>query len=143
MRSDDLHVLSDQQLLDRTRALVAERNRIDAELARTVRVAGNRQAFESDGMTSARSWLRGHCRLSPAAAAQVLRNARALEQLPAVAAAHAAGDLTADQVTVIGKITAPRYVALIAEQNGDLAGIGAVLADFAAAHRHEELSRVV
>src|SRR3954452_17012984 len=94
-------------------------------------------------MKSAQSWLRGHARLSAAAAAQLVRNGRALEQLPAVAAAHAAGDLTADQVAVIGRITAGRSVALIAEHDGDLAGIAAVLADFAAGHRHEELARVV
>src|SRR3954452_25248460 len=105
----EFHALTDQQLLDRTRALVAERNRIDAELARTVRVAANRQAFERDGMRSAQSWLRGHARLSRAAAAQVVRNGRALEQLPAVAAAHAAGNVTADQVSVIALLTAPRY----------------------------------
>src|SRR3954452_25235235 len=143
MRSDDLHVLSDQQLLDRTRALVAERNRIDAELARTVRVAENRQGFAADGMTSTRSWLRGHGRLSGGAASQVVGNGRVLEQLPAVAGAHAAGTITADQVSVIGKITAPRYAALIADQDGDLAGIGEVLAGVAGSQRHEELARVV
>jgi hypothetical protein len=94
-------------LLERTRQLVAERNRLDAELARTVRRAENEQAFAGDGMTTAQSWLRGHCRLSAAAASQVVRNGRVLEQLPAVAEAHAAGQITADEVAVIGKITAP------------------------------------
>src|SRR4051794_20300967 len=106
---EDLHAFTDEELLDRTRDLVAERNRIDAGLARTVRVAANRQAFERDGMRSAQSWLRGHCCLSQRSASQVVRNGRALEQLPAVAAAHAAGEITADQVDVIAKVTAPRY----------------------------------
>src|SRR4051794_7695189 len=143
MCSRNLQAVSDEELLEHTRALVAERNRLDAELSRAVRAAENRQAFERDGMTSAQSWLRGHCRLSPSAASQVVRNGRALEQLPAVAAAHAAGEIGADAVAVIGRITAPRYVALIAEQDGDLAGIGAVLAAFAGVHRHEDLARVV
>ncbi len=138
----DLHGLTASELLDRTRALVAERNRIDAELARTVRVADNRQAFAGDGMATAQSWLRGHCRLS-GAAAQVVRNGRVLEQLPAVAAAHAAGELTADQVAVIARITGRRPAALIAQRDGDLAGIAGVLARFAAGHKHEELVRLV
>ncbi|WP_448626172.1 DUF222 domain-containing protein [Geodermatophilus sp. URMC 64] len=143
LQDGDLHGLTAPELLDRTRALVAERNRIDAELARTVRVADNRQAFAGDGMATAQSWLRGHCRLSGAAASQVVRNGRALEQLPAVAAAHAAGELTADQVAVIARITGPRAAALIAQRDGDLAGIAGVLARFAAGHKHEELVRLV
>src|SRR4051812_24640935 len=143
MSSDDLHALSGQQLLDRSRDLVAERNRIDAELARTVRVADSTQAFARDGMATAQSWLRGHCRLSRSAAGQVVRNGRALDQLPAVAAAHATGDVTADQVAVIGLLTAPRYAALLAAQDGNLAGIATVLAGFAATRRHDELAKLV
>ncbi len=130
-------------LLDRTRALVAARNRIDAELARTVRQAESQQAFAHDGTNSPQSWLRGHTRLSAGAASQVVRNGRALDQLPALAAAHASGAVTGDQVAVIGRITAPRYLRLLAEQGGDLAGIDQVLAGFAATRRHEELARLV
>src|SRR3954447_22201875 len=143
MRSNDLHALSDQQLLDRTRALVVERNRIDAELAHTVRVAENRQAFQGDGMATTQSWLRGHCRFSASAASQVVRNGRALEQLPAVAAAHAAGMITADQVAVIGLLTAARYAALVEARGGPVAGVAEVLAPFAATQRHDDLTRVV
>src|SRR3954454_17057981 len=139
----DLHALSGPQLLDRMRELVEVINRAQAQLARTVRTAENRQAFEHDGMKSAQSWLRGHCRLSVSTASQVVRNGRAMEQLPGVAEAHAAGTLTADQVSAIGKITAPRYLRLIAEQDGDLAGIAEVLTRFATTHKHDELARVV
>ena len=48
------------------RSLVRARNRIDAELARTVRRADLTQAAEHDGLKSMRSWLRGHARLSDA-----------------------------------------------------------------------------
>src|SRR3954451_3325089 len=104
LAADDLHGQG-PALLDRTRALVSAINQLAAELARTVRAAECQQAFEHDGMKSAQSWLRGHCRLSNNAASQVVRNGRALEQLPAVAAAHAAGEITGDQVAVIGQIT--------------------------------------
>jgi Domain of unknown function (DUF222)/HNH endonuclease len=140
---DDLHTLSAPELLDRARSLVTVINRAQAELSRTVRRAELAQAFEHDGMKSPQAWLRGHCRLSPAAAGQVVRNGRALELLPAVAEAAAAGQVTAEQVTVIGKITTPRNLALLAEQNRDLAGIGQVLAEFAATRAHDELARLV
>src|SRR4051794_2211466 len=140
---EDLHALTDQQLLDRTRQLVEQQNRIAAELSRTVRAAENRQAFAADGMASAQSWLRGHCRLSRSAASHLVRNGRVLEQLAVVDEAHAAGDVTADQVSLIGLLTAPRYAALLAEQHGDLAGIAAVVTRFAAAHRHDQLATLV
>src|SRR3954467_11028818 len=95
-------------LLDRTRDLVAFRNRIDAELARTVRIADGKRAFATDGMATAQSWLRGHGRLSKAAASQVVRNGRTLEVLPAVAEAQVAGEITADQVSEIAKIVSPK-----------------------------------
>src|SRR4051794_26149406 len=139
----DLHALSDEELLDRSRRLVERQNRIAAELARTVRAADNKQAFERDGMKSAQSWLRGHCRLSRAAASQVVRNGRALEHLPAVGAGHADGDLTADQVSLIGLLTAPRCVASLEAQDGDLAAIADVLARYATVRRHDELTKLV
>jgi hypothetical protein len=46
---DDLHALDDGALLDRIAELIGERNRIDAELTRTIRVADARQACEHDG----------------------------------------------------------------------------------------------
>jgi hypothetical protein len=143
MPSDDLHALSGPELLDRTRDLVAERNRIDAELARTVRVADSKRAFAGDGQRTAASWLRGHCRLSKQAASQVVRNGRALEQLPAVEEQHAAGALTADQVEVIAQITAPKYARLIDAHGGTVAGVGEVLTRFAVAQPHDKLTRLV
>src|SRR5436190_12058484 len=89
LTDDELHALSGPELLDRTRDLVEVINRAQAELARTVRVADSQQAFAGDGMKTAASWLRGHCRLSKSAASQLVRNGRALEHLPAVEEAHA------------------------------------------------------
>src|SRR3954449_12781785 len=95
LAADDLHVMVAPQILDRTAELVRARNRIDAELARTVRVGDLTQAPEHDGQKTMRSWLRGHCRLSPGAAGQVVGAGRVLEQLSAVAAAFADGQVTA------------------------------------------------
>ena len=140
---EDLHALTGPQLLHRTAELVEQQNRIAAELARTVRTAENEQAFHADGMATAQSWLRGHCRLSGTAASRVVRNGRTMEQLPAVAAGHAAGQITADQVDAIGKITGPRPVALAAAQGVDLAGTAAVMARFAATQPHDDLVKLV
>src|SRR4051812_29677041 len=140
---EDLHALSGPELLDRTRDLVEVINRAQAELARTVRVADSKQAFAGDGMKTAASWLRGHCRLSKAAASQVVRNGRALEQLPAVEEAHAAGALTADQVSVIAEIVAPAAVALAAAQGVDLAETAAILTGLGAGAPHEDLRKAV
>ncbi|WP_369257328.1 hypothetical protein [Geodermatophilus amargosae] len=63
-------------------ALVAERNRIDARLARSVRAAELSQAPERDGQRSMASWLRGHCRLSPAEASRLVGNGRCRSTCP-------------------------------------------------------------
>src|SRR4051812_5601500 len=105
--ADDLYEMPAPGLLDRTRALIAQRNRIDAELARTVRRAELAQAPESDGLKSMAGWLRGHCRLSTAAAARLVRVGRAMEQLPALAAGCAEGSVTGDQASEIAEITKP------------------------------------
>src|SRR4051812_6816342 len=117
------------ELLDRTAALVAARNRIDAELARTVRRAELAQAPEHDGLKTMQSWLRGHARLSPAAAGQLVRNSRALEFLPAVAAGCAAGVITAEQVGVLAPVTRPETLGAAADQGVELAEGDGVLAD--------------
>jgi hypothetical protein len=99
-------LVTDEQVLDRTALLVAVCNAADAELTRTVRRAETMQAAERDGLKSMRSWLRGHLRLSARAAARIVGNGRALERLPAVAAAFAAGAVTAEQVVVIAPVAA-------------------------------------
>ena len=73
LAAEDLHAMVAPQLLERTAELVRARNRIDAELARTVRRAELAQAAEHDGLKSMASWLRGHARLSAAAAAGLVR----------------------------------------------------------------------
>jgi hypothetical protein len=131
------------QALDRTALLVAVRNATDAELTRTVRRAENMQAPERDGLTSMRSWLRGHLRLSAREAARIVGNGRALEQMPAVAAAFAAGSVTAEQVAVIGPVAAVDVQAEAVGQGVDLAAVDAMLAEVATMQVHAALASVV
>src|SRR3954465_2923951 len=121
LASDDLHAMTAPELLDRTAALVAARNRIDAELARTVRRAELAQAAEHDGPKPRAWWLRGQPRPSPTAAGQLVRNGRALESLPAVAAGCSAGLITAEQVGVMAKVTRPEQLSAAADQGGEIA----------------------
>jgi hypothetical protein len=143
LASDDLHALGSAALLDRTAELVRAANRIAAELARTVRVADLTQAPEHDGMKSMQSWLRGHGRLSPGAARQLVRSGRVLEQLSAVAAAFADGQITAEQVAVVAPVVTPENTAAAAEQGADLGEVDAVLAETAATRQHAHLGQVV
>src|SRR4051812_50111084 len=92
LAADDLHALGAGGLLDRTAELVRAANRIQAELARTVRIGDLTQAPEHDGQKTMRSWLRGHCRLSPGAAGQVVRAGRVVGQPPAGAPGVARGE---------------------------------------------------
>jgi hypothetical protein len=143
LAADDLHAMGSAALLDRTAELVRARNRIDAELARTVRVADLAQAPEHDGLRTMQTWLRGHSRLSSAVATQVVRAGRVLEQLPAVAAAYDDGQVTAEQVAVVAPVVASKNIAAAADLGVDLAEVDRVLAETAATRQHAHLGQVV
>ncbi|MGY1728115.1 DUF222 domain-containing protein [Geodermatophilus sp. SYSU D01062] len=135
--------LSGGDVLDDLAALVAERNRIDARLARAVRAAELEQAPERDGLRSMASWLRGHCRLSVAEASRLVRNGRALEHLPALAEAHDAGLVSAEQVAVAARAVTPERLVSALEQGVDLAVIDAVLTGVAVERAHADPVQVV
>ena len=143
LAGDDVSSLAPRAQLEEIRALLEARNRIDAQLARRVRVAEAQQACEDDGAKSMRSWLRGHGRLSAGAAGQMVRTGRALDHLPAVAEAFAAGAVTAEQVAVIAPVvTEQRRTAALA-QDVDLAELDQLFAAVAAGRDIAQLARVV
>ncbi|MCU1615375.1 MAG: endonuclease [Frankiales bacterium] len=142
LAAEDLSGLVGPPLLDRTAELLSARNRIDAELARTVRECELTQAPQFDGLASMASWLRGHARLSPVAAARLVTNGRALERLPAVAGGCADGLVSAEQVSVIAPLVAPEHLAAATAQGVELAGVDATLAEVAATRPSAELRRV-
>ncbi|WP_106275754.1 HNH endonuclease signature motif containing protein [Geodermatophilus tzadiensis] len=135
--------LSDGELLDAIAAAVAARNREDARLARLVRAAEHRQAAEHDGLKSMRSWLPGHCRLPAAAAARIVGNGRVLEHLPALAEAHDAGLVSAEQVAVAATALTPERLQTAAEHGVDLSEIDAVLTGAAIEQRYADFVTVV
>ncbi|MGY1672290.1 DUF222 domain-containing protein [Geodermatophilus sp. SYSU D00710] len=130
-------------VLDDVAALIAERNRIDAALARRVRAAELSQAPERDGQKSMASWLRGHCRLSSAAASRLVTNGRALEHLPALAEAHDAGWVSAEQVAEAARVVTPQRRAAAAAQDVDLAAMDAALTQVALDCPHADLAQIV
>jgi hypothetical protein len=143
LAADDLHSLSDREKLDRTTLLAVARNRLDAEFARTIRSADVTEACEDDGIKTMASWLRGHCRLSPAEAFRIVRRGRVLDHLPSVAAAFADGMITAEQVTVAAQVARPEHVSAAAVQDVDLTQIDVALAQVAMSRPHADLGKVV
>ncbi len=143
LAADDLHAAFAPQLLDRLRGLLAAQNRLAAEITRTVRECELTQASEHDGAKTMASWLRGHGRLSPGAAARLVATGRALEHLPAVAAGFADGVVTAEQVAVIALVAKPEYLAAAAAQDVEVAGVEAALVEIAATRPYTDLAKVV
>ncbi len=130
-------------LLERLEPLLVATNRLAAEVARTVRQCEVAGASEHDGKASMASWLRGHHRLSAGTANQLVRNGRALEQLPALAAAAAAGGATPEAVSVIAPVASAENLAAAQEQGVDIGGVEAALAQVAMTRPHAELRQVV
>ncbi|MGY2129523.1 DUF222 domain-containing protein [Blastococcus sp. SYSU DS0617] len=146
-----LEALADQDLkssfgpavLERTNTLLRARNRLDAELARTVREGELTQAAEHDGKASMASWLRGHHRLSKSEAGRLVRTGRALEQLPVLAAAASAGAVTAEAVNAIAPVAAPDALAAADAQGVDVGEIDAALTRAAMTAPHADLRQAV
>jgi hypothetical protein len=130
-------------VLDDVAALVAERNRLDARLARAVRAAELAQAPERDGLRSMAAWLRGHCRLSGTEALRLVTAGRACEHLPALGAAADAGLVSAGQIGEAARAVTPRRLAEAAARGVDLAVLDAVLAQVAVDQPHADLVAVV
>jgi hypothetical protein len=139
----DLKAMFGPQVLDRARRLLRAANRLDAQVARSVREGELTQAAEHDGAKTMQSWLRGHGRLSPSAAHRLVATGRALEHLPAVAAAFTSGRVSAEAVAVLAPVAREEHRAAAAAAGVDLAGVDAVLADTAATRPVKELAQVV
>ncbi|WP_091441444.1 HNH endonuclease signature motif containing protein [Geodermatophilus poikilotrophus] len=143
LAAEDLAPLFGPALLDRLGPLLVAQNRLAAEVARTVREAEVSGAAEVDGLKTMASWLRGHAHLSAAEAARVVRTGRALAQLPGMAAALAAGTVTAEQAAVIGRVAEPEHLTRAAEQDVDLGGVDTVLTQVAITRPHADVARAV
>ncbi|MPQ98958.1 DUF222 domain-containing protein [Modestobacter sp. I12A-02628] len=143
LTTDDLHELTDGAVLERCTELVQLLNRVGAELTRTVHHADATGAAQYDGMRTMASWLRGHAHYSTAAASSLVKAGRALDHLPAVAAAYADGHVTAAQVTVIADTVTPARLTRAAEQHIDMGPFDQAWAVIAATRPHDVLTTAV
>jgi hypothetical protein len=143
LAAEDLTSSFGPAVIERTGALVVAKNRLDAELARTVREGELTQACEHDGKATMASWLRGHHRLSQGEAGRLVRNGRALEQLSSLAAAASAGAVSAEAVSVIAPVASAENLARAEAQEVDVTAIDAALTKVAATRPHTELRQVV
>ena len=139
----DLKGMFGPQVLERTHRLLTLKNRLDAQVSRAVREGEVTQASEYDGAKTMQSWLRGHGRLSDPAARRLVHTGRVLEHLPAVAAAFAAGWVTAEAVAVIAPAVQEKHRAAAEAAGVELAAVDVVLADAAATRPYAELTQVV
>src|SRR3954453_2293277 len=108
LAADDLPAMFGPLLLERFGELLQAQNRLAAEVARTVRQCKLADAAEFDGKKSMTSWRCGHARVSGGAGTEVVGAGRALDHLPAVAAAFGDGAVTAGQAAVIAPVARPR-----------------------------------
>jgi hypothetical protein len=143
LAAEDLFALPPGAVLDRTALLLRVINSANAELTRTVRHVDATGAAEHDGKKTAQSWLRGHGHLTAAEAGRVVRSGRALEHLPATAAAFADGTLTAGQVATIAPIADDAARAAASGQGVDLGVIDQALVAVAHGEAHAQLPQVV
>ncbi|MDQ1660524.1 MAG: hypothetical protein QOJ68_504 [Blastococcus sp.] len=143
LADEDLKGMFGPQVLERTGRLLRVRNRLEAQLARSVREGELTQSSETDGQASMQSWLCGLGRLSGAAARRLVAIGRAGEHLPAVAAGFAEGRFTAEQVAAIAPVARPENLAAAAAQGVDVTQIDGVLAETAAVRPYAELKQVV
>jgi hypothetical protein len=143
LADEDLKGVFGPQVLERTNRLLRVANRLEAQLARSVREGELTQASETDGQATMQSWLRGLGRLSGAAAHRLVAIGRACEHLPAVAAGFAEGRVTAEQVAAIAPVARPENLAEAAAQGVDVTQIDSVLAETATVRAYAELKQVV
>jgi hypothetical protein len=97
----DVVALPAGALGEHIRELFDARNRLDGAIERAVGVFDAQGMGEVDGCPSTASWLRGRCRLLGADASARVRTARALRELPMIAAALEAGEISLDHARAV------------------------------------------
>ena len=135
--------LAEGELLDGMPIVQSAMNQFGALLTRFIGVTDRRQAQRADGMGSVKAWLAGHCRLSGREAAALVRDSRRLPELPALAAAYAAGEVTPAHVGVVTEAVTPARAAVAAANDIDLATTDRVLTEAARTLGPEDTAKAV
>jgi hypothetical protein len=135
--------LSDEQLRELIPRAQLGINRLSAVQTRAVAAGEARQVHTGDGMASMKTWLTGHCRISGREAAGLVRAGRRLRELPALAAAYAAGAVTPAHVGVVTAAVTPARVAKAVERGIDLGRTDQILTRAALALGPEDSAQAV
>ena len=97
----DLDTMADSEVDAELVGLLQQRHRLDAQIARRVRRWDARSVWLSDGSRSPAARLSRDANVAKSTAEHVVRVARAVESMPATAAAWAAGDISVDHVDLL------------------------------------------
>ena len=98
---EDLKLVPASGLGDDLRGLRSAIERMEAEFSRRLERFDRNQGYVPSGYCSAAGWLNDECRMTRSTAWERVRQARRLAELPATAAAFAAGDVNLAHVGVI------------------------------------------
>src|SRR5262245_31907787 len=97
----DSRTMTDQRVRDELKVLVRAFNQMAAVVARRLEWFDTRALSSTDDLRTTRTWLQVHGRMSQGSATGWLKRARLLRQMPALSAAAARGDATADHLAPV------------------------------------------
>jgi hypothetical protein len=101
LRTEDVRSASDEELVEDLDELERAGRVLEAERARRLVEVERRGTWSVDGHLSVASWLAARSRVGFSKAAQLTRTARALERMPATAAALGAGEVSSEAVAAL------------------------------------------
>ncbi|MGH9189719.1 MAG: DUF222 domain-containing protein, partial [Acidimicrobiales bacterium] len=116
MEPADLAECSNDDLAQTIGQLHAAELAIRATLLQVVGTYDERRAWREDGATSMTTWLAMQLAMSHRSASEVVRVARSLPDLPAVAGVFAEGGLSWDQVAAVTRLAGPEDDAALAAE---------------------------
>ncbi len=103
----DTSGLSDNELEDAITALAANLNAATARWLALIAELDRREAWGHEAVMSCAHWLNWKCGVGLNAAREKVRVARALEDLPRITAAFAAGELSYSKVRAMTRVATP------------------------------------
>jgi hypothetical protein len=121
----DVTAVPDATLRSELVELLAAANQLNAAIASRVASFDTRGLADDDACRTTAVWLRCYGRTSNSGAARMVKQARLLRELPAVAEAAGRGEVTAEHVDRIGQLAKKIGVAAVAPADQILADAAA------------------
>jgi hypothetical protein len=127
LAAEDVPGLPDETLRAQLPALLTAVNRLHGEIVRRITSFDTRDLAQRDGCRTAKTWLQAFGRLSGAGAASLVKTGRLLRQLPEAAAAVAAGDVSAEHLNRLTRLTDRVGITRVTDLDPTLASAAAQL----------------